>query len=328
MRALLAGVLAACWATGAQAEGPSLSWPVDCVLGQSCFIQQFVDHDPGKGAVDFACGGATYDGHKGTDIRLPTAAEMRKGVLVLAAASGRVLGLRDGMADHRLQTGKDRAAIAGRECGNGVVLMHKDGWRTQYCHMKKGSVRPKKGDWVKRGSPLGEVGLSGNTQFPHLHLSVYQGKQIIDPFQPQKVNKCSESVTESLWEPSVLAHFSYQPSKVVSLGFTSEPVGFSELMDGQYADKPALSSDKPLVAYGLGINLKKGDVFQISISGPMGALVRKQSPEMPRNKAQWMSFAGKKAPIGGWPKGAYEMRISILRSGISVAEKSRNIFIK
>jgi hypothetical protein len=328
MRALWAGVLAACWATGAQAAPPGLSWPVDCVLGQGCFIQQFVDHDPGKGAVDFACGGATYDGHKGTDIRLPTAAEMRKGVLVLAAASGRVSGRRDGMADHRLKTGKDRAAIAGRECGNGVVLMHQDGWRTQYCHMKKGSIRPKKGDWVNRGAPLGEVGLSGNTEFPHVHLSVYQGKQIIDPFQPLKVNKCSRKITESLWNSAVLANFTYQPSKVVTLGFTTEAVDFSGVMDGKYAGKPVLSSDKPLVAYGLGINLKKGDVFQVSISGPMGEFLRHQSLEMPSNKAQWMIFSGKKPPIGGWPKGAYEMRVSILRSGISISEQSKNIVIK
>ncbi len=327
MRAILAGVFYACWAAVAQAAPPSLSWPVDCVLGQSCFIQQFVDHDPGKGAADFACGGATYDGHKGTDIRLPTAAEMRKGVQVLAAASGRVVGLRDGMADHRLQTAKDRAAIAGRECGNGVGLMHEGGWRTQYCHMKRGSIRPKKGDWVKQGTPLGEVGLSGNTQFPHVHLSVYQGKEIVDPFQPEKVNNCSEKVTESLWEPAVLARFSYQPSKIVALGFATKSVDFSGVMDGEFAGKAVLSADKPLVAYGLGINLKKGDVFRISITGPMGKLVQSNSPKMPRNKAQWISFAGKKAPSGGWPKGAYEMHVSILRSGIPVSEISNKTFI-
>ncbi len=328
MRLGWTGILAVCWATGAQAAPPSLSWPIDCVLGQSCFIQQFVDHDPGKGAVDFACGGATYDGHKGTDIRLPTAAEMRKGVSVLAAASGRVVGLRDGMVDHRLQNAKDRAAIKGRECGNGVVLLHKDGWRTQYCHMKNGSVLPQKGDWVLRGTTLGQVGLSGNTQFPHVHLSVYKGKQIIDPFQPEIVNKCGAELGETLWETTVLNRFPYQPSKIVTMGFASKVVGFDAVMDGRIAAVSSMDRYKPLVAYGLGINLKMGDIFQILISGPSGKIVQSNSPKMPRNKAQWMSFAGKKAPSGGWPKGAYEMHISILRSGSILTEGYKITTIK
>lgn len=328
MRWIWAGIFTMTLATGAQSAPLRLSLPIDCILGQSCFVQQFVDHDPGKGAVDFACGGATYDGHKGTDIRLPTAAEMHKGVSVLAAASGRVLGLRDGMADHRLQTTKDRAAIKGRECGNGVVLLHENGWRTQYCHMKKGSIHPKKGDWIPRGGILGQVGLSGNTQFPHVHLSVYKDKQIIDPFQPEKVNKCAENVGESLWDPAVLAHFTYQPSKVVALGFATKAVDFSGVVDGIYANQSALFRDKPLVAYGVGINLKKGDIFQISVSGPLGGIFQSQSQKMPRSKAQWMSFAGKNPPSGGWPKGEYESRISILRSGKVITMNTDNIIIK
>jgi hypothetical protein len=69
-----------------------LQWPVDCILGQDCFIQQFADHDAGAGAKDFSCGGATYDGHDGTDIRLRTTADAAKGVNVLAARGGVVTG--------------------------------------------------------------------------------------------------------------------------------------------------------------------------------------------------------------------------------------------
>ena len=64
--------------------------PIDCALNQDCVIQQFVDHDTTEGIADFACGIATYDGHKGTDFRV-FPKDLERGVAVLAAADGVVL---------------------------------------------------------------------------------------------------------------------------------------------------------------------------------------------------------------------------------------------
>jgi hypothetical protein len=44
-----------------------LAWPVACELGQTCFIQNFVDHDSSGAAKDFRCGSRTYNNHDGTD---------------------------------------------------------------------------------------------------------------------------------------------------------------------------------------------------------------------------------------------------------------------
>ncbi len=38
--------------------------------------------------------------------------------------------------------------------------------------MRKGTLRVKPGDIIKRGQILGLIGLSGNTTFPHVHLAV------------------------------------------------------------------------------------------------------------------------------------------------------------
>ena len=62
--------------------------PVDCALGETCFVQNFVDTDSGPGAADFTCGFLTYDGHKGVDIRILDLKMMADGVPVLAAAGG------------------------------------------------------------------------------------------------------------------------------------------------------------------------------------------------------------------------------------------------
>ena len=308
----------------AAAQELELSLPLDCTLGETCFIQQFVDHDPGPEMMDFACGSATYEGHKGTDIRLPSTTEMASGVDVLAAAPGVVLGLRDGMVDKALRSAADRSAIKGRECGNGVVLDHGNGWRTQYCHMKRGSILVKKGAHLVRGAPLGQVGLSGNTEFPHLHITVKKDEQVIDPFQWPKVNKCGSYGNNTLWGTGVPTDFTYQPTQVVLTGFAAQAVKYMAVQDGEYADLSPLSQGKPLVAFGLAVNLRVGDVFRITLEGPKGNIVDSKSKPFEKNKAQWMSFAGKKAPSTGWPKGQYQSRVSVMRAGEVIS--SRGLF--
>src|SRR5262249_323708 len=124
-----------------------------------------------------------YDKHNGIDIRLLDMAAQKRGVAVLAAAPGRVARLRDGVQDISIRT-PGAPSVDGRECGNGVVIDHGGGWETQYCHLAQGSVRVKVGETVKAGTPLGLVGLSGDTEFPHLHITVRHAGQVVDPFAP------------------------------------------------------------------------------------------------------------------------------------------------
>ena len=180
---LLAGLL---WALvqksdAAQAAEPALSLPVKCAFPQECYIQSYVDLDPGLGMRDRACGINTYNGHKGTDFRLRTLDLMDRGVDVIAAAAGKVVRVRDGMRDvHMRLFGRELAFKRG--AGNHVVINHGDGWRTLYGHMRRGSVAVKTGDIVVAGQRLGLVGLSGMTEFPHLHFEVVNGGSVVDPF--------------------------------------------------------------------------------------------------------------------------------------------------
>src|SRR5574340_591175 len=90
-------------AGGAAAEGegaaPPFRMPLNCEYGKTCFIQNYVDHDPGPGRADYRCGRLSYDGHHGTDFRLRDEVDMERGVYVVAAAPGVVKAIRDGMAD-------------------------------------------------------------------------------------------------------------------------------------------------------------------------------------------------------------------------------------
>ncbi len=81
----------------ASAQDICLRLPVACEIGKTCFIQHYVDRDPSPAAQDYQCGTLTYEGHDGTDIRIPTMAAQKAGVNVLAAADGKVLRVRDGV---------------------------------------------------------------------------------------------------------------------------------------------------------------------------------------------------------------------------------------
>ncbi len=298
-----------------------LRQPLDCSLGETCLIQQFMDHDATDGVQDFSCDGASYDGHKGTDFRV-SVEDMRKGVDILAAADGIIMGLRNGMADQRAESQAQNDAVAGKECGNGLVLRHEDGWETQYCHMKQGSVIGKKGARVKAGDVIGQVGLSGRTQFAHLHLSVRKDGKPVDPFAPEFDGAtCGFGAADTLWSEDFASAFVYQPTKIAQIGLADMGPSLADVMDGRWIEF-ALKADAPLVVYGLAVNGKAGDQMVLRLSGPNGAIVNSKRPSLEKRKAQWFGFAGKRAPSGGWPQGAYTLSVEVLREGKILHQRS------
>ncbi len=66
-------LLLSCLPVGCSYAGDiQLKLPLACKLGASCFIQNYVDHDPSPNYQDFMCGSRTYDKHDGTDSRVPS----------------------------------------------------------------------------------------------------------------------------------------------------------------------------------------------------------------------------------------------------------------
>lgn len=69
-------------------------------------------------------------------------------------------------------------------CGNVVVIQHPEingeSRSTRYCHLNEFAVQ--EGQKVKRGDVIGTIGLTGWTNFPHLHFEVkLNGFSPIDP---------------------------------------------------------------------------------------------------------------------------------------------------
>ena len=305
---------------------PSLSLPIACALGKDCFIQQYVDVDPGPGVKDYRCGIASYEGHKGTDFRVLSIKAAEAGVKVLASTAGRVKGVRDGMDDRLIVTPADAQAAVDRECGNGVVLDHGGGWETQYCHMRRGSVTARAGQTVEAGTPLGLVGYSGQAQFAHVHLSVRKNGAVVDPFLGETVNgtclQANMQPTSSLWQANVQANIGYMDAQIIETGFSAGAVGSAELEQGGVAAPDAGSAG--LVFYARIINMRAGDSLRIAVEGPDGFKAALAGEPVDRNKAQYVGVAGKKRTETRWASGAYRGVAEVIRAGaaISKAEKT------
>ena len=65
--------------------------------------------------------------------------------------------------------------------GNCIIIDHGNGYRTLYGHLSVISVS--EGQTVSQGNTIGQVGSTGNSTGPHLHLEVFKNGNRIDPEQ-------------------------------------------------------------------------------------------------------------------------------------------------
>ena len=89
-----------------------------------------------------------WSAHPGIDITAP------KGSPIYPIRSGKVVEI----------------SISHYNYGRSVTIDHGDGTTSLYAHM--GKIYVDEGDEVTETEPLGEVGMSGRTSGPHLHLEV------------------------------------------------------------------------------------------------------------------------------------------------------------
>lgn len=306
---LLAAMLTA-GAAWAEPPGGGFSPPLACVQGETCWIVNYADTEPGPAARDFRCGDGTYDAHSGTDFAVRDLAAMRSGVPVLAAADGTVLRGRNTEADG---TFTRDGADSNRACGNGLVLSHGDGWETWYCHMRAGSVAAP-GTVVKRGETIGLVGLSGMTQFPHVHIETRRDGTVLDPFTGADLKAGCGVKGEPLWRAA--DKVAYQDVSLYAVGFADHPPTSEELQNDAASPRHLSAKAGALVLWTQVFGPDSGDVLRLSITGPDGAEVLAKDVAVTRNQARRMDFSGRKTPPGGWPPGVYRGTATLTRGTV------------
>ena len=96
---------------------------------------------------------------------------MHNGIDLIAGQGTPVLATADGVVLEVKRSGKGP--------GNIVEIGHDGGYRTLYAHLQDIVVR--KGERVKAGRKIANVGMSGNSFAPHLHYEVHRDSLVLDP---------------------------------------------------------------------------------------------------------------------------------------------------
>ena len=298
----------------------SLNIPVDCSLGQDCFIMHYVDLYPSEVAVDFNCGRQTYDGHKGTDFAIDDLQAMAEGVPVIAAAPGKVLRTRDGIEDKLIEDSSQRQTVAQTECGNGIVIYHGDGWETQYCHLRQGSVVVEPDTEVERGEVLGMVGASGLASFPHVHFSVRYNGEVVDPFVgSDKTQGCNQKLNP-LWSQPL----NYSPTGLIDAGFSDSPPTQIQLWEGSNKNEPLVKSISALIFWVHSYGVLEGDVEKWQLIAPNGTVAIEQENTLERPFRSWLTYIGKRQITPGLWQGKYQL----WRDGSSILEVNREAVVE
>jgi hypothetical protein len=107
---------------------------------------------------------------------------------LIAAATGKVVEARDGFPDQSPPDNPTPPPLADLP-GNHVTLRVGPERYLLYAHMKPGSVRVRVGERVRRGQLLGDLGNSGNSATPHLHLQVQTTQSFVSDGLPFVFNR-------------------------------------------------------------------------------------------------------------------------------------------
>ncbi len=85
-----------------------------------------------------------------------------------------VVAVSDGIVEVAVNTVKttNTNARGTASYGNYVKIIHNDGTKSLYAHMKYGSVSVKAGDHVTKGQKIGHMGNTGNAHGIHLHFEI------------------------------------------------------------------------------------------------------------------------------------------------------------
>jgi murein DD-endopeptidase len=155
----------------------SPSWP----RGHRRFVYTLFGkaHIPGRYAIDLV--GLNDDGLITTgNGDLPSEA-FGYGAPVFSGADASVAAIRDGIAESSSIKGNSSHSIEDG-AGNYVVLRITERRYVFYEHLRPGSVRVKVGDHMSWGEIIGNLGFTGDSTGPHLHVHVADG---VDPLNAE-----------------------------------------------------------------------------------------------------------------------------------------------
>lgn len=301
------------------------SKPLDCTLDRDCWIINLPDANGSAAkAADHRCGFRTYNGHKGTDFAIRDYRALDTGAAVVAAGPGIVTAARDGAEEYFKQTPATRKLIGRKACGNGVIIEHSGGWESQYCHMRKGSLAVKLGDRVTRGQKLGRVGMSGRTEFPHVHIEFRVGGKTVDPFTGGAVGAGCNVAQRPLWAKN--AGVVYPSFALYAAGFADHSVSVDAVASSARSPVSLPRHAPGLVLWAAMFGVQRGDVLKLRIVDPAGSAMSVREIRFDRSQARRVEYTGRKGPPAGWAVGGWKGE-AVLQRFVDGRTVSRSIIV-
>ena len=251
---------------------------------QDWVVSNYVDRDPSSGEADYCGEALTYDGHRGTDISVPSMRWVDLEIPVVAAAGGVVIGVEDGHFDRNVDRESEARA-------NVVTIAHDGGeYVTRYGHLKNGSIPVQVGDRVETGHRLGVVASSGRSAAPHLHFQVERDGEVVDPFSPWLFSACSA--------PSYARPFAYADTSI-AVG----PIHPIDVVAPPSVDQRSFSTSDTI---GIGLVSAGGDRTMSLVSrvyDGAGELVQQRTVGIGDGRSTWAGRSRRvhNAPASGTP---------------------------
>lgn len=303
---------------------PTFGLPIDCTPNQDCWIMNYVDIGPDDGKqTDPACLSRTYDGHKGTDFAITDEVAMKRGVNVLAARDGTIKRTRDAEPDKWATKQELKQIEADRkECGNAILIDHGSGLQSIYCHLKQGSIVVEADQEVKRGDVVGQVGLSGLTEFPHLHFGILWEGAIVDPFTGQNNTGQCRIRKRVLWDKNLGNNDSedenlvleYQPLVIQNIGFSNIVPNFKKIERDASTPKTIPLASDVFTFWVTLLGVQKDDKIKLEIKDPNGKIFTNQEITQEKTRARQFYFSGRRLTQIKLSEGVYTGTIKVSRT--------------
>lgn len=303
-------------------KNPVFDLPIDCTIGENCWVMNYVDIGPDDGKkTDPACLNRTYDGHKGTDFAIRDELTMKNGVNILAAMDGTIKKVRNGETD-RWPTAEDLAQTKEerKECGNAILIDHGNGLQSIYCHLQQNSISVKPNQKIKSGDVIGKVGLSGYTQFPHLHFGIIWEGTIIDPFTGQNnTGKCRVR-KRKFWNKNL--DLEYQQLTIQNSGFLNVAPNLKKLEKNATPIQKLPINSEILSFWVTLLGARTNDHIIIEIRDPNGKIFARREIIQPKTRARQFYYTGRKLNGTTLKEGAYTGLITVSRKDINDKDQS------
>lgn len=314
-------------------QSPSFIWPVKAMsdyddMNDFYMTNNYVDHDPSTNRDDYICGNRTYDGHNGVDIDLwPFSWSMMQNnyVGVYAAADGTVSEVDDNNNNENNSVGCSTSGNS-NNCGgsvpnvnwNHIEIIHANGYRTTYGHIRNNSSFVAENQIVKKGQLIALVGSSGCSSHPHLHFEVDsvnasgQRIKLLDPyFAP---NGCNSLNSTSLWqnqkdysEPNIIRVMThYDIPSLIQDG----PGGSGYcITDEQKRAKSDFNLGDQIV-YGMAFrDISAGDIATLLVFNENESLVFTVPIVAPGNYKKWYTTVATQIP-NNYSSGTYRVEVT------------------